>query len=265
MKHRLLALFQAPRLRVFKRAALFLRGVVFLGTRAQCPVCGWSLRGFTAKHGLLASTADGYCPRCNAKARHRRIWQYLQANTKLFTDPLRFLEVAPWPSLGRQFTRRSNIEYVGMDLNPHCAFTTVAGDLAAAPLRDDYFDAALCVHVLEHVKNDRDAIRELFRVLKPGAWAIVSVPLLLDEVTREDPAVTSPEDRKRLFGEASHVRYYGTDFIDRLRAAGFEVRLDPGRSVSADARARFGLRDDENIFHCTKPHALERAATTSVD
>ncbi len=120
------------------------------------------------------------------------------------------------------------------------------------------------MHVLEHVKNDRDAISELFRVLKPGAWAIVSVPLLLDEVTREDPAVTSPEDRKRLFGEASHVRYYGTDFIDRLRAAGFEVRLDPGRSVSADARAQFGLRDDENIFHCTKPHAAEGAATASV-
>ncbi|NND55203.1 MAG: methyltransferase domain-containing protein [Gammaproteobacteria bacterium] len=262
MKQRLLTYLRAPRFRVLKRAALLLRGVLFLGTRAHCPVCDWSLRGFTAKHGLLAATADGYCPRCNAKARHRRIWQYLQANTNLFKDKLRLLEVAPWPSLGQRLMRRPNIEYVGMDLNPNCAFTTVAGDLAAAPLRDNYFDAVLCVHVLEHVKNDRAAIGELFRVLKPGAWAVVSVPLLLDEVTREDPAVTSPQDRERLFGEASHVRYYGTDFIDRLRAAGFEVRLDPGRSVSAAARARFGLRDDENIFHCTKPRS---PATASVD
>ncbi len=240
--------------------AMLVRGLLFRGKRYRCPVCNWSLRSFTVKHGLISASADGYCPRCNAKARHRHVWRYLQKKTNLFNENLRFLEVAPWGSFASRFSGMSNIEYIGMDLDPGYAFTTVAGDLSAAPLRDDTVDGALCIHVLEHVDDDRRAIKELFRVLKPGGWVVVSVPLLLNEETREDPSVTSAAQRKRLFGERGHVRYYGLDIIDRLEAAGFDVRFSPGDAVAADVRTRYGLRDGENIFHCTKPRIPHRQA-----
>lgn len=253
MKAFLAKALKGSRFAGLKKAVLFLRGVAFMGRRYVCPVCNWRLRGFADRWGLIGSNADGYCPRCNAKARHRRIWLYLEANSNLGTDRLRVLEVAPWWSLSRRLQRMANISFVSLDLVRNGPHVTTVGDVTGMPLRSDTIDAALCIHVLEHIDADREAIAELYRVLKPGGWALVSVPLRLDRPTHEDPSITDPEERARVFGERSHVRYYGLDLMDRLRAPGFSVRLDLASQVPADVRLRFGLRDDENIFHCHKP------------
>jgi SAM-dependent methyltransferase len=125
-------------------------------------------------------------------------------------------------------------------------------DLTATPIRSDTFDAIICIHVLEHIKEDRNAMQELFRVLKPGGWALVSVPIRLDQETFEDPTIVTPEDRERAFGEAEHVRIYGQDLSERLEACGFHVRLDLAVDVPEQTRHKYGLRQDENIFYCTK-------------
>jgi SAM-dependent methyltransferase len=146
----------------------------------------------------------------------------------------------------------ANIEFVGLDLEQAGPQVTKIGDVACLPMESDQFDAVICTHVLEHVEKDRQAISELHRVLKPGGWAIISAPLRLDQPTHEDPEITDPEDRARIFGECGHVRFYGTDFVDRLESAGFEVALDLARQVPDDIQRKYGLRDDENIFHCYK-------------
>ncbi len=145
-----------------------------------------------------------------------------------------------------------NIDYVAVDHNNHRNIA-VKANLPAAPLSSGTFDAALCIHVLEHIQDDRQAMRELFRVLKPGGWAGVSAPIRLDQRTYEDPSITSPEERERAFGETVHVRYYGYDLKDRLEEAGFQVHMYPGAEVDLPSRQMYGLRDDENIFFCTKP------------
>jgi len=249
----LIKLLRMPKFRWLKRLAFLCRGVFYAGTKYQCPCCGWSLRTFVDRGSFLTTSTDGYCPRCNSKARHRRIWLYLQAQTNLFADELILLEIGPWWSFGRRFKYMNSLEFVGLDLDPTAANVSVAGNLSASPFMPDTFDAILCIHVLEHISKDREALRELFRVLKPGGWAVVSVPLLLDEITREDPSITSAEDRQRIFGEKGHVRYYGTDFRSRIEAAGFRTSFSPAKSISQDVRDTFGLRDDENIFHCIKP------------
>ena len=233
--------------------AFLLRGLLFVGLRYWCPCCRWRLRAFTAKRGFLRSTADGYCPRCNAKARHRRDWLYLRDRTNLFSEPVKLLEVGPRWAFARRFQRMRNLEYVGLDLVRRGPEVTAIGDVTALPMPSGSFDAVICVHVLEHVEDDRRAIAEVYRVLKPGGWAIITVPLRLDRLTYEDPAITAPEERARAFGERGHVRRYGTDFIDRLIAAGFEVRLNRAEQVPAAVQTRCGLRRDENIFHCHKP------------
>jgi hypothetical protein len=98
-------------------------------------------------------------------------------------------------------------------------------------------------------------MEEICRVLKPGGWAIVTVPLLSDEPTREDPSVTSPEEREKMFGEKGHVRFYGMDIRDRLEAAGFRVSLEPAENIDKNILRRHGLRLDENIFFCEKPQS----------
>lgn len=232
-------------------AFLALRAVFFIGDRYVCPCCGWKLRAFTHGGASLRVRPLGYCPRCNSKARHRRWWLFLQEHTNLFTERLRLFQAAPNYCLSRRFRSLPNIEYVGGDHNSHRNIS-IKMLLSETPLRSESFDAALCIHVLEHLDHDREAMRELFRLLKPGGWAGVSVPIRLDQRTYEDPAVTSPQERERLFGETVHVRYYGYDLVDRLQEAGFQVSMDPGTGVDPATRLKYGLRDDEHIFYCTK-------------
>ena len=75
---------------------------------------------------------------------------------------------------------------------------------------DSSFDIIYCSHVLEHVPDDLKAIGEIFRVLIPGGWALIQVPIS-KKATLEDPSVTDPGERERLFWQNDHVRLYGLD------------------------------------------------------
>lgn len=253
MRAILLDRLRDPRFAGLKKLGFFLRGLLYLGSRYRCPCCNWPLRSFVARSSLLEKSETGFCPRCNSKARHRRLWLYLEQHTTLFIEPSRLLEIAPWWALSRRFRQMAKIDFTGLDLEYTGAHVTTIGDVTSLPMPKDDFDAVICIHVLEHVADDRQAISELYRVLKPGAWAIVSVPIRLDQPTHEDARITDPEERKRVFGERGHVRFYGGDLIDRLTGAGFEVILDLAERVPAEVRKKYGLRDDENIFHCQKP------------
>jgi SAM-dependent methyltransferase len=145
----------------------------------------------------------------------------------------------------------ANIDYVGVDLNDRPNIGTIA-DLTATPYASDTFDAIICIHVLEEIEQDRKAIGELFRVLKSGGWAFITVPVRLDRETFEDPTIVDPKERERAFGEKAHVRIYGFDLIDRLEAGGFEVQLALGTDIEQESKEKYGLNDDENVFFCTK-------------
>jgi SAM-dependent methyltransferase len=239
----------------FQRAvdlALAIRAIPFVGTRYVCPCCGWRLRAFTEGGFSLRTRHHGYCPRCNAKARHRRVWLFLQQHSNLFEDRLRLFHVSPKYSLSRRLVRMRNIEYVGADISnrPNIVLTM---DVSAVPLRSRSVDAVICVHVLEHVDDDRAAMAELHRILRPGGWTLISVPLRLDQPTYEDASITTPAAREAAFGETTHVRFYGHDLADRLAAAGFEVTLDLASELDDATIDRYGLLDDENVFWCRRP------------
>ena len=228
------------------------RGALFHGDAHECPVCGMSVRAFTHGGGSLKPRIRGYCPRCNAKARHRRVWVHCQHHTDLFDRELRLLHVAPKYCLSRRITRMENVDYVAVDLaqRPH---VTMIGDLTDLRLPNESFDAILCVHVLEHIPDDRAAIAEMWRVLRAGGWAVVSVPLDLEAPTFEDPSIVTPEDRRRSFGEADHVRVYGHDISKRFEAAGFQTELFRADALEGDVVDRYGLTLDEHVLMCTKP------------
>lgn len=69
-------------------------------------------------------------------------------------------------------------------------------------------------------------MKELYRVLKPGGWVSIQVPIKGD-VTQEDLSITDPKECRRLYGQEDHVRYYGRDFAECLKEAGFEVLFIP--------------------------------------
>ena len=119
-------------------------------------------------------------------------------------------------------------------------------------LPDAAFDATICSHVLEHVEDDAVAMRELRRVLVPGGWAIVMVPLDLSRAsTYEDASKVTPEERRAAFWQHDHVRLYGRDLGDRLAGAGFEVTvITPAELVGPELATRYGLMPEERVFLC---------------
>ena len=118
-----------------------------------------------------------------------------------------------------------SLRYVTADLSS--ARAGIKTDIMAIPCKSNSFDVVLCNHVLEHVADDQKAMRELFRVLAPGGWAILQSPIDTERAkTFEDPTIVSPRDRERAFGQHNHLRLYGRDYKERLEKAGFAVKVD---------------------------------------
>ncbi|MFH1184747.1 MAG: methyltransferase domain-containing protein [Chloroflexota bacterium] len=149
------------------------------------------------------------------------------------------LHVAPELMLENRFRKIPHLDYLSADLsNPRAM---VRMDITDIRLPEHSFDVIYGSHVLEHVPDDRRAMREFRRVLKPGGWALFIVPITA-ETTFEDPAASTPEKRLHLFGQADHVRRYGPDFQQRLEEAGFVVtRIDAAKLVSPPEADRLGL------------------------
>lgn len=227
----------------------FVRNVSRYVAPRECPCCQTGLRVFEP-HGLVPRE-EAICPNCRSLERHRLIWLYLNRNTDLFDSrSKKLLHIAPELQLSRLFKAHSQIDYLSADLSSPRAMVKM--DITDIQYPADTFDVVYCSHVLEHVPDDRKAMREFYRVLKPGGWAILLVPITVKE-TFEDPSVTSPEERERLFGQHDHVRRYGRDYVDRLREAGFTVTEDDFASRFNEKEARrYGVRRHDIVYLCGK-------------
>jgi len=152
----------------------------------------------------------------------------------------------------KAFRRLPQLQYVTVDLLSSLA--SVKGDLTALPFATHSFDALLCVHVLEHIPDDRTAIQELYRVLKPAGWAIIQVPIDKSRLeTFEDPAIQSADEKAFHYGNVDHVRLYGEDFKARLEETGFQVVVDTFvQEFSDEEIRRFVLDREEEVFYCVK-------------
>jgi SAM-dependent methyltransferase len=179
------------------------------------------------------------------------IWLYLTNETNLLAGrPLKLLHVAPEPRLSKLLSSLPGVDYLSGDIRQGAAMVEM--DITDIQYPEGAFDVVYCSHVLEHVVDDRKAMREFFRVLRPGGWAVLQVPIGR-ETTFEDFSVVDPADRKRVFGQSDHVRIYGLDYPDRLREAGFDVDVVPyAERFSKSAQKKMGLRLDHQIYHCRK-------------
>lgn len=213
----------------------------------HCPCCRTDAPAFLP-FGIGIERPNARCPRCGSLERHRLLWLFLQRRPALQRPALRLLHVAPEPVLRRLFAAIPGVHYIPADLD---ARDGVRLDITRLPLPDASLDAVVCNHVLEHVPDDRQAMREFRRVLRPGGWAILQSPVDARRAqTYENPDVLTPEDRLHHFGQADHVRVYGDDYPVRLREAGFSVEVvDEVRALPSGAAAMLGLRR-EPVYMC---------------
>jgi len=226
----------------------------------KCPFCGWQGKEFFPFGVQLRRNAE--CPRCGSLERHRLYYLYLKKVIPK-NKKLKILHFAPEKILTSLFKSYNKAEYLSVDIDPKKAMAQ--GDITNLSFKNNSFDVIFCSHVLEHVEDDHKAIKELYRVLKPNGFAILQVPIL-DELngrkidkTYDNFGITDPKEREKIFGQKDHVRIYGRDYINRLKSAGFKVRIDKFvNSLRAEDVRKFSLIPHECtetegwIFYCTK-------------
>lgn len=252
--------------KVVKRAIKLPR---YLGNDYRCPICGAGLRAFrpmwksywrdfakfapihppTAFETLNLEAFT--CPRCDAFDRDRLTSIYLDEVFKSFDHnrTYRLLEFAPGDALHKKLKRYPFIAYRSADLSRKTVDERVdLTDMVAYPNRS--LDIILCSHILEHIPEDRKAMREIARVLKPDGFAVILVPLVvgLDE-THEDPSMNTEALRWKYFGMGDHVRQYGKrDLIARLEAAGLNVEQVGIDHFGAEMFRRAGIAENSVLY-----------------
>ena len=242
-----LALRKVPRkyLQLFSHFVLKVAALFYKGKGVQCPVCTAEFRKFMP-YGREARS-NALCPNCLALERHRLLWLYLKEDTDFFTAPRKMLHIAPELCFIDRFKALDNLDHISADIESPLA--DVKMDIHKMPFEDNSFDVIFCNHVLEHVESDHIAMTEMKRVLKPGGWAILQIPIFTPwrDTTIEDPSIQDPKERERLFGQDDHVRMYGKDYPERIKKAGFEV--DENRFV-------FNLEEDKVKVHALPPEEI---------
>lgn len=218
----------------------------YRGNNYEDPIDGKTYRSFLP-YGYENPRENVLAPGTLSLERHRLLWLYLKNETSFFTENLKVLHFAPEQAFYKRFRNLKNLDYTTTDLNSPLA--DVKADICNLPFDDNSFDFILCNHVLEHIPDDKKAMQELFRILKPGGTGIFQIPQdLFRETTFEDNSITDPKQRAKIFGQYDHVRVYGRDYFDKLRSIGFTVEeVNYTKSLSNEQIERFRLSKGELI------------------
>lgn len=222
--------------------------------RVACPCCGWEGHAFRALdigHWVLPQIE---CPQCGAHDRHRMMQLVLERHPPEFLHATvdggtRLLHIAPEALIQRHIMNRPGVRNFATDLQPgamaYASGAKFACDLHEIAVHNDVFDGMFCVHVLEHIRDDRRALSEMRRVLRPGGVAVIMVPFApiprSVEFARPDPLLFY------------HVRDYAIgDFSERL--TGFEVEeVPPGSVMTEVERVRFQIPVEQVVYFCRRP------------
>lgn len=225
---------------------------------------GFSYRSNEAE---TCNEAAYLCPNCQATDRDRLYALFLRdfIIARKNNSPMEIVEFGPSPPFSA-FVHRL-IKSSGNDIHYRTA-DLLASDVddraditELLTYEDEQLDFFICSHVLEHVTDDKKAIRELHRVLKPGAQGILMVPIILsiDEID-EDLQEMSEAERWRRFGQFDHVRLYSKrGFLERVREAGFEVNELGKEFFGVELFNRAGINSQSVLYVVEKPDRQVRA------
>lgn len=227
--------------------------LLYKGDKVECPVCEKSFSKFLSYGSEVAHRENVLCPYDLTLERHRLMWLYLKNHTDFFTKSnLKVLHIAPEQCFHKRFKNQKNLDYLTGDLVSPIA--DMHFDLHDIPLEDNRFEVVFCNHVMEHVDDPIQCMKELYRVMQPGGWAIMQVPQDFNRAeTYEDPTITSPEEREKHFWQKDHVRLFGRDYPQYLEKAGFEVEeFDIKKELSPDQIERMRLSQSEILYIARK-------------
>lgn len=208
----------------------------------HCPICG-----FEGKFRAFGSPPrwDAICPSCYSLERQRLLFLAVERAFPIpaASEVLHFaaeLSVQRFVKPKARIYKTADLYGEGVDLKLN---------IEKIELENGSFDVVICNHVLEHV-DDRKALSELYRILRPSGLLYLMVPMIEGwSRSYENPQITTESGRNLHFGQGDHVRYFGADLRDRIKAAGFGVEEFTAEGEDA---VRYGLTRGEKVFVCSK-------------
>lgn len=218
-----------------------LYAIFYIGNQYHCNICKTNLRKF-----ITLTNRDSLCPNCGSLQRNRNLWQLLE--TEFLTPNTTILDFSPSRCLYRKLKKNPTINYISTDLSGDF-ISDFKFDITNLEIADNSFDLIICYHILEHIKDDIQAIKELSRVMKPGAKTLIQTPFKEGEIY-EDYNIISKEGRLKHFGQEDHVRIYSVSGLKtRLESCGFIVEIKNNFNV----KNKYNFNTEEHILVITKP------------
>jgi len=218
--------------------------------RVSCNLCDWSGSNFVNFYtGYGHVYRNAVCPRCYSHPRHRSYAISIKDTLTRFTcSEIKVLHFSPEAQITEALCADARVNYLSVDIDHRKAMRKE--DIRKLSFKDNSFDFIVCMHVFEHIDEDKQAMREIHRVLKPSGVALLDVPIDSTRAdTYEDSSVITPEARTQEFLQWDHLRLYGRNYPDVLAAEGFRVEIkDVIKSLGRDFVEAHGLEASSNYF-----------------
>lgn len=235
----------------------------------QCNVCGESFGMFASYRGgkkglnqfllkleIIGSDLDNFgCFYCGCHDRVRHLF--------IFFDRLSFwekfpnstiLHFAPEKHLQEKIEKLNPEKYVKADLFPIGPdFEKI--DATEIPYAECSFDLIIANHILEHISEFEKALKEFYRVLKPGGYAILQTPCsAILHQNFEDQGINTEQLRNFFYGQEDHVRVFSYSWLLKsIEKAGFKLNLKRHLEVSTEKEAKFyGVNSKEDLILVSK-------------
>lgn len=224
-------------------------------TTGYCMICGSYVNNFEPtgikakifeEHHIIGGgyRENAVCPYCRSVDRERWEMYVLNYYTDIFESSSRILHFAPEKNIQNRIRSNGKNDYYACDIMADKEMHMI--DVTNIPFVDNTFDYIIINHVLEHVPNERKAMSEMIRVLRPEGRIIMSFPICTDQKTIEDKMVKTPEERLCYYGQEDHVRLYGSDYKERLEQYGmkFDVYSPENECSDMDIKKYGFIKDD---------------------
>ncbi len=218
------------------------------GVKYYCNICGSWVKDMYAAGGKESFFREnrvigaGYrkhvvCPVCGSSDRNRFIDFCIRKYTPIYKEKVSVLHFAPESGICEKIKKNSYCKYVSGDILKGRAEHIV--NIEDICFEENSFDWIICNYVLQYV-DDRKAIKEMKRVLKPNGKMIISVPIgeELDKTVDFIPA--------KKIGKSSYKRFYGMDTKERLgKISGMKVKKIQCKIKGSN---KCGLLDKDTVF-----------------
>jgi SAM-dependent methyltransferase len=226
-----------------------MKSIFVTGNNVNCNCCDKKFSRFL-DYGDYKKRKNAICPNCLSLERTRMLWDFLKDSKYLNNKSI--LHFAPFRVIEKKIKQIPSIKYISGDIDPMLAMRKI--DITKIDYNENSFDVVLCSHVLSVVKNDKKAIQELYRVLKPKGTLILQTYIYKKyEKTFENFNIESNNERYKAYGKHYLQRCYGKDFIERFIKEGFSVDIHvPNKTLTADKIKKHGLQNSGVIYLFTK-------------